>query len=198
MAPRTVGLDWAIALIAGYIATKVTDGAQRALWRATPESEKAREPETLHPSSAKSAAHLLCERCGITPTEPRLRLFKKIIHYGLGVGWGSVYGLLRRESDMSARGAGIAAGASMSLIVDEALNPMFGITPPARAYPASAHVRGLLTHLVYGFALAVAAEGMYRLVRSGGAHRRGAGRPPASSSPLVMPVRAAAPIGRSR
>jgi hypothetical protein len=165
LALRGVAFDWAVALAAGYVATKVTDRAQRALWRATPKSEKAREPEAPQGSSAKSAAQLLCEWCGITPTEPRLRLLKQSIHYGLGIGWGSIYGFLRRQSKMTPIGAGVVTGTSLSLIIDEALNPALGITPPAREYPTSSHIRGLFTHLVYGLALAAVAEGLYRLAQ---------------------------------
>lgn len=162
-----VGADWAIALAAGYVATKLTDQAQRALWQATPESEKAREPQTQDGSSARSAARLLCEWCGFEPTDQRLRRLKKVVHYGLGLGWGSVYGFLRRRDGMSPLAAGIATGSSLSIIIDEGLNPVLGITPPPKAYPPSSHARGLATHLVYGLAVAVTAEGLHRLAHHG-------------------------------
>lgn len=75
---------------------------------------------------------------------------KSVVHYGLGATWGTLYQALRRSSGMRPVGAGLATGALLSLLVDEALSPGLGITPPSKAYPKSAHVRGFLTHLVYG------------------------------------------------
>jgi hypothetical protein len=158
----TVARDWAIALAAGYVATKITDRAQRALWRATPEAEKEREPQVEHGSSARSAAHLLCTWCHVEPTESRVSLVKDCVHYGLGMAWGSVYGILRRRNHVRPVPAALITGISLSLVIDEALNPALGITPPATAYPASSHLRGLLTHVIYGIAVAAAAEVMHR------------------------------------
>jgi hypothetical protein len=160
-------VDWAVALAAGYVATKITDQAQRALWQATPECEKAREPDVPDGSSARSAARLLCEWCSIEPTHERLSRLKTVVHYGLGLGWGSIYGFLRRRDSMRPLAAGVLTGTSLSLVIDEALNPLLGITPPAHRYPASSHARGFLTHLIYGLAVAAAAEGLHRLVSHG-------------------------------
>ena len=140
----TIGRDIVIGITAGIIATRVTDPVEKALWRATPASERAREPERLDNSSAKSAARKLVEGAGERPSEDKLRVLKKTIHYGLGLSWGPLYCLLRRGSGMPPAGAGIASGAALSLIVDETLNPLLGITPPSRRFPASAHLRGFL------------------------------------------------------
>ena len=62
--------------------------------------------------------------------------------------------------------AGFTTGAAMSLVVDEALVPALGLSPPNRAFPAATHVRGLLNHLAYGAAVALTAEAAYRLTGS--------------------------------
>lgn len=172
-----LGQDWGIALIAGYLATRVTDRAQRALWRVTPDCEKAREPATRDQSSAQAAARLLCHWGHIEPTDARLRRLKKVVHYGLGLGWGGVYGWLRRNRRVDPLSAGVITGLSLSLVVDETLNPVLGITPPPQAYPTSSHLRGLATHLVYGLTVAVAAEGLHRLASPTVAAGRGARLP---------------------
>ena len=53
---------------------------------------------------------------------------------------------------------------------NEALCPALGLSAPNRCYPASSHVRGFVTHLVYGLALAASAEALYRVIdrRAGG------------------------------
>lgn len=158
-----VGLG--IGILAGLVATEVTDRAQHVLWKATPASEKVREP-SLEESSAGSAAVRLCQALGVEPNDRELGILKNLVHYGLGAGWGSLYGLMRRYSGMSPLGAGIATGSSLSLIIDEALNPALGITPPSSAYPASSHLRGYLTHLIYGLTIAVTAEALHRATMS--------------------------------
>lgn len=162
MGTRTLLADVAIGMAAGYLATKVTDRAQTGLWHATPDRAKEQEPDVSEPS-ARSAARLLCERFGIEPSERELELLKTLIHYGLGAGWGTLYGFMRRYSRMTPVGAGLVTGTSLSIIIDEALNPAFGITPPSEEFPASAHVRGLLTHMVYGLAVAAAAESLHQV-----------------------------------
>jgi uncharacterized membrane protein YagU involved in acid resistance len=155
-----IGVEIAIGAVAGLIATKVTDYAEGALLKATPSSWKAREPDTIEDSSAKSAARLLLEQAGRKPAAGELDLAKKTIHYGLGLAWGPVYYLLRRRGGMGPVSAGIASGLALSLAVDETLNPALGITPPAREYPLSAHLRGLLTHVLWGLTVAGIAEAL--------------------------------------
>lgn len=42
----------------------------------------------------------------------------------------------------------------MSLIADEGLTPALRLSVPDSAYPLTAHIRGVLAHLVFGFAAA--------------------------------------------
>jgi uncharacterized membrane protein YagU involved in acid resistance len=71
-------------------------------------------------------------------------------------------------------GAGLAAGAALSLVVDEGLTPALGLSAPNRACPAATHLRGFLAHLVWGAAAALAAEAAYRIT---GTAPGGAGPP---------------------
>ena len=160
--------DIVIGLVAGIVATKVTDLAQGPLQRATPDYEKEREPDTPDESAAMTAARKAVELADIKAAEDDLKIFKTAIHYGLGAGWGSLYGFLRCNTDLSAASAGVVTGTALSLIVDEVLNPLLNITPPAQAYPASSHLRGLAAHLVYGIVVAAVGESLHRLVE----HRR--------------------------
>lgn len=81
---------------------------------------------------------------------------------------------MRRAAGMDSVGAGTATGASMSLILDEAITPALGFSAPNRAYPIQTHVRGFLGHIVYGLALAASADVLYRAVaRATGGVRHG-------------------------
>jgi uncharacterized membrane protein YagU involved in acid resistance len=154
-------LQIAVGVGAGLIATRVNDHAQRVLYRITPERERAREPDS-EPTSLV-AARKTADALGLDCDRRELSRLKRTIHYGLGGAWGIVYGLLRRHSRMTPVGAGVVTGATLSLVVDEALCPAMGLSRPSDHYPVSTHLRGFVTHLVFGLALAASAEVLHRL-----------------------------------
>ena len=158
-------IDMAGGFAAGLLATWVTDRVQGPLRRATPASVRRQEERiSPGPSSSLVAARSLAERLGRRPRDDRrLAPAAKAIHYGLGMAWGPFYGLLRRHAGLRPLGAGLVAGASLSLIVDEGLTPTLGFSAPNRDYPAATHLRGVLAHLVWGMAAALATEAVYRL-----------------------------------
>ena len=161
---RALLVDSAVGLAAGLAATKATDLAQGPLRRATPEGVKRREERVgPGPSSSHAAARRVAERLGRPLDERRLKPAAKAVHYGLGAAWGPVYCLLRRHGGLRPLGAGLVAGASLALVVDEGLAPALGLSAPNRAYPVATHVRGFLAHLVWGAAAALAAEAIHRL-----------------------------------
>lgn len=145
-------------IVGGIVATQINDIVEKAFWRATPEQEKAREPETQDDSSADAAARKLLECVHDHPPKQLQKVVKKGIHFGLGAAWGPLYCWLRRHTGMTPYAAGVTSGVALSLIVDEALNPLLRITPPPRAYPASTHVRGIVTHVVWGLICGAVAE----------------------------------------
>ena len=168
-------VDVAVGLLAGLAATWATDLAQEPLRRATPDSVRRREARVSPgPSSSQVAARRIAEHLGRPVEDRRLRPVAKAVHYGLGMAWGPVYCLLRRHGGMQPLGAGLAAGAALSLVVDEGLTPALGLSAPNRAYPAATHLRGFLAHLVWGAAAALAAEAAYRVT---GTAPGGAGPP---------------------
>ncbi len=85
------------------------------------------------------------------------------MHYGLGIGLAPVYMALRRRTNLTPWGAGLAAGTGLYLVLDEALNPLLGFTPPPQAYPPITHLRGLAGHVVLGLALAATIEAGWAL-----------------------------------
>lgn len=44
----------------------------------------------------------------------------------------------------------------MTLLVDEGLNYVLGLVPPAPEWPAVSHIGGVAGHLAYGFVLGTA------------------------------------------
>jgi uncharacterized membrane protein YagU involved in acid resistance len=155
-------VDVAIGISAGLLATWATDLAQGPLRRTTPDSIKRHEERVSPgPSSSHVAARRIAERLGRPVEDRRLRPVAKAVHHGLGMAWGPVYCLLRRRGGMRPLGAGLVAGAALSLVVDTGLTPALGLSAPNRAYPVATHLRGFLAHLVWGAAAALAAEAIY-------------------------------------
>lgn len=161
---QTLLTDIAVGFVAGLVATAVTDLAQGPLNRMTPRRVK-RVERRVRPgdTSARVAARDVARGLDLDLDERETKLLGKVIHYGIGMAWGPVYGLLRRHAGLRPVGASLATGAAMSLILDEGVVPALGLSAPNRAYPLLTHVRGFVAHLVFGAAAALAAETIYRL-----------------------------------
>ena len=158
-----VWVDVTVGLAAGLAATLVTNLAQRPLRSMTPESVDWHE-KRVRPGASSSlvAARKLCEAMDLDPSPRRHEMSGKAIHLATGMGWGPVYGLLRRYAGLRPVTAALASGTAMSLILDEYLVPALGLSAPNHHYPNFTRARGLVAHLVYGAAAAVATEGLVR------------------------------------
>ena len=159
----TLLADIAIGLLAGLVATRVYGIVQEALARPMPKRIKEHEEKLRPEPTSRVAARKITENLDCRLDERRLRLATIAIHYGLGLTWGPMYGLLRRHGRMRPVAAGFTTGATLSLIVDEMLVPALGFCPPNRAFPAATHIRGFLNHLAYGAVTALTTEAAYRL-----------------------------------
>lgn len=83
------------------------------------------------------------------------------VHYAFGTANGAMYGALAEVSPTARAGAGSLFGATLFVVADEVLVPMFGWSRPPKKYPWTTHAYGLASHLVYGFAT----DGVRRVVR---------------------------------
>jgi len=161
----TLLADIAVGLYAGLVATQVTNLAQGPLQRMTPDSV-GRQERRVRPGASSSlvAARKAAQGLDCSPSQRQVERLGTAIHFGIGVTWGPVYGLLRRHGGLGPLGAALASGAAMSLILDEGVVPALGLSAPNRDYPAFTHIRGALAHLVYGAAAALAAEALSRFI----------------------------------
>ena len=78
------------------------------------------------------------------------------VHYGFGVFLGALYGAAVEVRPETSAGFGTAYGAAVSLVADEMAMPALGFSPPASEVAASTHLRGFVSHLVFGVALEAA------------------------------------------
>lgn len=165
--PRhSVVVDIAVGLFAGLVATQVTNLAQGPLKRLTPDSVE-RHEKRVRPGASSSlvAAQKTARTLDVSLSRREEEIWGKTIHFATGIGWGPVYGLLRRYGGLQPVSAALGSGVAMSLILDEGLVPALGLSAPSHHYLTHTRARGFVAHLAYGIAVGLAAEGLGRLLR---------------------------------
>jgi hypothetical protein len=149
--------------IAGAVATCVMERVTTYLYEHENREARQREDKVRQGKHAfVVAAEKTSELAGIRLSEPQRDKLGMAYHWGLGLGAGTLYAALRRRVDWLDWGQGTAFGFLFFLLIDEALNTAFGLTPPPQAYPWQAHARGLAGHLVYGVVADTALDVMDR------------------------------------
>lgn len=86
-----------------------------------------------------------------------------ILQWTTGIGAGMLYTALRSRIPAVRAGHGLAYGAAFSLVVDEGLTPLFGLSPGPDAFPWQTHARGFVGHLVFGMVAETALEWIDRV-----------------------------------
>ena len=92
-------------------------------------------------------------------SDERKQAAGQAVHWGYGAFWGGVYGLLRRHVPMTAWAARLPFGVAFGVFGPVIMLPAMGLTPPTTKFPASAHVRGFVSHYAY----AATVEGVCQL-----------------------------------
>ena len=72
------------------------------------------------------------------------------VHYGFRAFLGAIYGAAVELRPVTSAGFGTAYGAAVSL---EMAMPALGFSPPASEVATPTHLRGFLSHLVFGVSL---------------------------------------------
>lgn len=103
---------------------------------------------------AGKGAHLV----GSTLSEDERQRAGTTLQWVMGIGPGMLYGALRDRIPAVRAGHGLAYGAAISLVVDEGLTPLLGLSPGPGAFPWQTHARGFIGHLVFGMVVETALE----------------------------------------
>jgi hypothetical protein len=164
METKQAAADALISVAAGFAGSKVMEPVTKRLYQWETDEAKKTEQEASYGVAYNVAVKKTAGLVGVELSEEQVKKAGKAVHYGLGIAWAPVYMWLRRSTNLTPWGAGLAAGASMYAVVDEALNPLLGFTPPPQAFPPVTHLRGLIGHLVFGLGLAAAVEAGWRLI----------------------------------
>lgn len=157
--------DLSIATVAGYLGTKAMEPVAQKLYEWESQADRTREDAVRPGPPFEIAAAKTLRLLGREPDEQTTGRLGLAFHYGLAIGWAPSYPMLRRRTRLGPLAAGLASGAAMWLIADEALTPALGFSAPNRAYPLSTHVRALIAHLAFGVAVGAVTETAWRLLR---------------------------------
>jgi hypothetical protein len=149
-----MGFIWTAArgAAAGAIGTWVMDRVTTALYERQSAEDTARE-QAAWPNGKPSVENLVdlgAERLGLTMDADQRQRAISLMHYGLGMGPGALYALLRRRVPLLGAGMGLVYGLILFAVNDEFLNTALGLSGPPEAYPAASHVRGLVGHVALG------------------------------------------------
>jgi putative membrane protein len=87
-----------------------------------------------------------------------------VVHYAFGAGTGAVYGAMAELVPQTTFGAGLPYGTAVFVGADEVAVPALGLSKPPKEYPASIHLYGLASHMVYGLSLEMVRRGVRRLM----------------------------------
>jgi len=162
---KELAKDLPIATVAGYIGTKAMEPVAQKLYEWEPQADREREDAVRPGPPFQIAAAKTLRLLGIDADEQATERLGLAFHYGLAIGWAPTYALLRRRTTLGPLNAGLASGAAMWLVADEAMTPALGFSAPNRAYPLSTHLRALIAHLAFGVAVGAVTETAWRLLR---------------------------------
>lgn len=148
--------DMVKGAIAGAIGVWALDKVTWAIWDRTDPAKLRQEEQEARPRGMDPAhvmANEAAEAMGLELTPKQPHPAGIAVHYGLGVMPGAAYGALRHSVPALTAGGGTLFGLALFLIQDEGLNPILGTSGGPTEYPAEAHVRGLVGHVVFGAAM---------------------------------------------
>lgn len=151
--------DAVVATAAGYAGTKAMEPvAMKLMELESPEDQQREQEVRPGPPFVLAADNLARRVLGIELDDEAKQKVGMAFHYLAGLSWAPVYQLLRRRTGLGSVAAGLATGASMSLILDETITPAIGASAPNGDYPLSTHARGFVAHLAFGLAVAAVTE----------------------------------------
>ncbi len=137
--------------IAGAVGWWAMDHVLRFLYNHEDAGVRRRESEAR---SGIPALEVMAERAaglvGSTLSDEERQKGGTGLQWAMGIGAGMLYGVLRDRLPGSGIRRGLAYGAAFSLLVDEGLVPLLGLSPGPLAFPWQTHARGFAGHLVFG------------------------------------------------
>jgi hypothetical protein len=138
--------------LAGAAATWLMDLVTTRLYEAQG-ADVTRREEAAQANGKSSVANMVDRfesATGFTIPAARRSTVESVVHYGLGMVPGAIYGVVRRRLPFARLWDGGAYGLAVFALNDEYLNTRLGLAGPIGAYPAQTHFRGLAGHAALG------------------------------------------------
>lgn len=157
--------DATLGAMGGLFASWVMGAAQASINKLGDQRTLRRERiagESAGGSATEKLAARVARPFGVLLNERQRQTGGQIVHYAYGAAWGAAFGLLARRIALPPIAAGCAFGASLWLISDEVLVPIFKLSPPPPRFPLSTHGKALAAHVIYG----AVADGSFRALGS--------------------------------
>lgn len=152
--------DVLIGGIAGVAGTMAMPMVTKFIYKYESQEKKELEEKLRPEPPFKTMTKKMVGAVNANPSKDTLQKLSMGMHWGYGVAWGALYGILRKKYPALSKFGGAPFGALFFLIGDELINTAFKITPPPQKFPIDAHVRGLAGHLAF----TAAAEGTSKLL----------------------------------
>jgi uncharacterized membrane protein YagU involved in acid resistance len=159
---RSLLKDMLYGAIGGIIGTVVMEQVTDVMYRFESDEKKKKE-EWLRsePPPQAMSRHFTHDVLHVGISEKGLARLGNVVHWGYGMAWGALYGVLHDRVPAFSKAAGLPFGIAFWIVGDELVTTAFKLTPPPQTFPIDAHVRGLAGHLAF----TASADGTYRALQ---------------------------------
>lgn len=141
-------------LLSGYIAMRAMNRATTYLYGHEDARARQREDEARGGRAAYLvAAEKMNDRLHLRLSRNGLEQLSQWISRSLGLSAAVFYAFARKRNRGVRRWNGLAFGAAFFGFFDEGATVALGLAPGPMSFPWQTHARGLIGHLIYGFAL---------------------------------------------
>jgi len=141
--------DAIFGAIGGAAGTFVLDKVMGFLSGYQSKRDKWLERELIREEPTQALARKAASSVGIDLGKERKQQLGTAVHWGYGIAWGAIYGVLRNRVGVTSKAAGVPFGIGFGLFGEGLLLPTFNLTPPATEFPISSHLVGVAAHCAY-------------------------------------------------
>jgi len=164
---RNVLKGAAAGLAGGLVAAWVMNEFQK-IWskagEALNKSESKPQPESQEDDATVKTAKAIAEPVlGRPLNESEKKTAGPIVHYAFGGLMGAAYGAASEVMPVGSKWFGLPYGAALFVGADEVAVPVLKLSKPPQDAPASSHLYGLVSHLVYAASLEAVRRNLRRL-----------------------------------
>jgi len=121
-------------------------------------------PTQQEPATVKTAQSISLVATGEELAPREKGRAGQVVHYAFGAASGMFYGALSEYKPKTRAARGAAFGTGLWALADEIAVPALKLSKAPREEPASAHLFGLASHLVYGMTADAVARGVRALL----------------------------------